>query len=360
MEGLDLFRPIQCYSCFQWCQHYRNECPTKHEPQICSRCTETDHLYTECINPPKCLNCEGEHSVTARICPEYTKVIEMHKPTIAKQLAHYILNTLGTHTQSDNTISTDILRTAILEASNKEEFLTSLFENCKQIVLMESNKDIDNSVQHSNECDMNVSHNTLPDPEDISTHDAHTEDDNSLHQYNHSNVTEQIQLQRDTPQNAQANTQIPSENSQVTPQSFTPTTFVQTYQDCQYGLTNCGIKAIDKSVRYNAGNFTSCLFTNPHNDTGAPQYTQLFFKTIPDHNQYIKFLTEHSQILLKPETISEIDTGINYSHVLFNVNHGPRYKIEIYDKGLIDRATISHLSHWIEYHYFIPVVNNDL
>ena len=355
MEGLDLFRPIQCYSCFQWCQHYRNECPTKHEPQICSNCTETGHLYSECINQPKCLNCQGSHRVTARVCPEYTKVIEMHKPTIAKQLAHYYLHTFGTHTQSDTAISTDILRTAILEASNKEEFLTSLFENCKQIVQMDSNKEIDSSLHHSNECDLNVSYSILPGPDEILTHDIHTADENSLTQLNHSNDIEQIQLSRDTLQNAQVITQTPPGITQLIPQTFTPPPF-----DCQYGLTNSGIEAIDKSVEYNAGNFRPCVFTDLQNDTDVPHYTQLFFRTIPDYSQYIVLITDDGQFLLEPDTIRAIETGTNFTHMHFITHQGPLYRIEIYDKGHIDRETTAYLSHWIEDTYLAPVSNNTL
>ena len=91
LEGLDLFRPIQCYSCFQWCQHYRPDCPRKYEPQICSRCTQTGHYYFDCPYDPLCLNCGQDHPCTARICPEYQRAIETHKPAIAKQLANLIL-----------------------------------------------------------------------------------------------------------------------------------------------------------------------------------------------------------------------------------------------------------------------------
>ena len=217
--------------------------------------------------PTKCLNCQGPHSVTARICPEYSKVIEIHKPTIAKQLAHYILNKLSPYTQSDNAISTDVLRASTLEASNKEEFLASLFENCKQIILMNPSNETNNSQHYTNECDLNETYSTLPGLDAISTQDIYNRDDNTPIRVtnnctpnDHSDETEQFQLPKDTPQNLQEITQTPPEitqtppeitqsppdNTHFIPQSFTPTPLSQTYQDCQYGLTYNGIQIIDK------------------------------------------------------------------------------------------------------------------
>ena len=132
LEGLELFRTIQCYSCFQWCNHYRPDCPTKHEPQICSRCTKTGHDYSNCTNEHLCINCGGKHPATARICPEYLRAIETHKPAIAKQLAHYVLthtdSDLNRITQTDSTIVTGLLRLSTLEATNEQEFVKYLFK----------------------------------------------------------------------------------------------------------------------------------------------------------------------------------------------------------------------------------------
>ena len=88
---MEFLRPIQCYSCFVWCNHFRNECPTKDNP-ICSKCGEQGHNYLDCTNGYNCPNCHGKHSATARICPEYSSAIEKLKPTIAAQLAHFLPN----------------------------------------------------------------------------------------------------------------------------------------------------------------------------------------------------------------------------------------------------------------------------
>ena len=111
---MEFVRAIQCYSCFIWGNHLRNECPTKLNP-ICSNCSTTGHTYTECINPPQCSNCQGPHNATARICPAYNTAIETLKPKIASQLAHFIANINSPPTPThNNAIATEILRKAAL------------------------------------------------------------------------------------------------------------------------------------------------------------------------------------------------------------------------------------------------------
>ena len=109
MEGINAFRPIQCYTCFVWCKHFKPECPNKYDPQICSRCARIGHDYKECSNAPFCLNCQGSHPATARICPEYTKAVQLQLPIIAKQLA-YLLGSTTSHTDAHTHIDTHIYR----------------------------------------------------------------------------------------------------------------------------------------------------------------------------------------------------------------------------------------------------------
>ena len=129
MEGVRL---IQCYSCFSWCKHLRSECPTKNDPQICSNCSETGHIYTECFNDPYCLNCQNSHPATARICPTYLKALEEQKPLIAQQLAHLILhNSLPT-----NNLESDIfkaIKSATLNSNTPLEFSSLLLDACKTL-----------------------------------------------------------------------------------------------------------------------------------------------------------------------------------------------------------------------------------
>ena len=127
---MEFVRAIQCYSCFIWGEHLRNECPTKHSP-ICSNCSTPGHSYTECTNTSHCSNCQGPHSATARICPAYNSAIETLKPKIAIQLAHYITNINSPPTPThNNAIATEILRKAALTADNIDDFVVSLFKSC--------------------------------------------------------------------------------------------------------------------------------------------------------------------------------------------------------------------------------------
>ena len=124
---MEFFRPIQCYSCFAWCKHLRNECPIRYTP-ICSNCSETGHSYIDCEKDALCTNCQGPHPATARICPAYDEAIETLKPRIAAQLAHYIPN--KSSCQLNTNTGTDIFRAAALVSNNIDEFLVSLFKAC--------------------------------------------------------------------------------------------------------------------------------------------------------------------------------------------------------------------------------------
>ena len=131
---MEFIRAIQCYSCFVWGEHLRNECPTKNNP-ICSNCSTTGHSYTECTNISLCSNCEGPHSATARVCPAYNTAMETLKPKLAIQLAHYITNINSSLTPThNNAIATEILRKAALTANNIDDFVVSLFRSCDILI----------------------------------------------------------------------------------------------------------------------------------------------------------------------------------------------------------------------------------
>ena len=235
---MDVFRPIQCYSCFSWCQHFKPNCPTKHEPQICSRCSETGHNYLYCTNTPLCLNCQGPHPATARICPEYTKAVETHLPIIAKQLAHLVVNT---HTPANNTTGTNILTAAIQEATNKEEFLITLYQACKETIKTPAYTQTNTSLLYNYYGDPNETHNTHSDPDPV---DIHINDDtpleNAIDDLNqeiyHTSDIAQMHLPNATLQN-------------TTP--FLHTDFIHKYNDHQYALTKTGIEPLDVKDKTN-------------------------------------------------------------------------------------------------------------
>ena len=152
MEGVRL---IQCYSCFTWCKHLRPDCPTKHDPQICSNCSQTGHSYTECQNELRCINCEGSHPATARICPEYTKALEHQKTKIAEQLAHLILPLLYLCIFGPDFVNT--FKTAFLDSENPYDFLNLLFQSFKTIFKPDipshySNSSFSTTDQNENNC----------------------------------------------------------------------------------------------------------------------------------------------------------------------------------------------------------------
>ena len=63
---------VQCFHCYEH-GHVRPQCPLLHLPTSCSRCGDVSHNHTDCLNPPKCGNCQGGHPITSRACPTYIK-----------------------------------------------------------------------------------------------------------------------------------------------------------------------------------------------------------------------------------------------------------------------------------------------
>lgn len=68
-------RIIQCHRCQEW-GHATTNC--RAEP-ACLKCGEA-HLTYQCTkpkeNPPKCANCQGEHTANNTECPVYSKILE--------------------------------------------------------------------------------------------------------------------------------------------------------------------------------------------------------------------------------------------------------------------------------------------
>ena len=319
MEGMDVFRPIQCYSCFSWCKHFRPNCPKKHEAQICSRCSETGHDYLYCMNAPQCLNCQGPHPATARVCPEYAKAVESQLPIIAKQLAHLNSNNTITHpdttnheeipTYTDNVIGTDILRSATLEATNKDEFLESLYQICNQTILSKHS----NETINSDYCDLNNTNSTLADT-------AH-----------HITDISQILLPNNT-------------HSNRTPALHT--NFIHKYEQ-QYTLTNNGIELLDVQ---NNNNLRTCNLIEPHTDAMIPNL--IFLKTTSDPSQLITFFNEYTEISIETEMINLILIGTK-SIKLLTVQG--IYEIILLHDHKPNSMTIARLAHWLKSKYSIPI-----
>ena len=236
MEGVRL---IQCYSCFCWCKHLRPDCPNKYDAQICSHCSEIGHSYTECPNDPKCINCHGRHSATARICPEYIKALESQKTKIAEQLAYLILPFL-LYIISPDLIN--IFKTVTLQSHNPYDFLNSLLHACKSLFKTDS-------PQSPNETNNSFStpDTSRSDNDSISnSNEILTKDESSLlFGNNHSNII------KDATQTAEI--ELPKVNllNQIhLPDNKAPSSDqMHTLDDnldipLRYGLTNNGIEQI--------------------------------------------------------------------------------------------------------------------
>lgn len=300
---MEFFRPIQCYSCFIWCDHLRNECPNRENP-ICSKCSAYGHNYTECSNAYSCPNCQGTHSATARICPEYNIAIEKCLPKIAAQLAHHLdksPNQNNNPNPSDNAIGTDILRAAALDSKNEHEFLLSLFKASKIFINSKTSLLTDND--YLDEFD-----NSHPIPEnDINK-------DTSLDEVVEELNTEILLATKNTEINLPV---LPSALPPCSQPEASATNTSLPENNCQYGLADNDGLTDDIGETYDHA--VSCFLKNP--STGSTSSYVMYCQTIP--NQLIVFCNENEEkVVIKPEMLSGIEIFNKKIIKFVTVNHG--------------------------------------
>ena len=317
------FKAIQCYSCFMWCDHLRNECPTKYEP-ICSHCSRPGHNFNQCPNEYKCVNCGRAHPATARICPEYSIAVEKHLSVITTQLVQSKVITSENSPPSDNAIGTDILRAAALNSNNSNEFLSSLYESCK--VFKESNLNQENTLFED-------SYSSLNPTESIITKDAslsHTIDE----------LNNEILLATEN-----ANIDIP------TTMSPSPFLDIPSYDDCQYGLTNNGIETI-KSIKHDNSHHMLCKLKIPNCDETPSNI--LYLQVSPYQNIVFYNPQNCQKIALKPDMIDNLILCENT--ITFNTFDFGAYEFTFYEEYIHSISSAKKLALWLNTHYNLKLI----
>jgi len=62
-------KPMRCLAC-QRVGHTKKHC--RRPETTCSQCAEDRHVSRQCsIQPPRCVNCGGEHNAMSNKCPHY-------------------------------------------------------------------------------------------------------------------------------------------------------------------------------------------------------------------------------------------------------------------------------------------------
>ena len=69
------FKEIKyCYRCYAVNIHIPNKCSKPPDYKICSKCSSTDHIWSNCTSAVvKCINCGGPHVTRSPSCPTYRK-----------------------------------------------------------------------------------------------------------------------------------------------------------------------------------------------------------------------------------------------------------------------------------------------
>ena len=77
--------PMRCYKCQKF-GHLSGFC--KSRDTICATCGEKEHDEADCLNPPCCVNCKGEHPSNSRDCPTWKAEKEIQKIKINRDLSY--------------------------------------------------------------------------------------------------------------------------------------------------------------------------------------------------------------------------------------------------------------------------------
>ena len=140
---MEHYKLIQCYNCLEFC-HTRNNCQNETK---CSRCGYAhEYPYTDCRATPKCCNCEGPHSATARICPKYIEAFVSNEQKSAEQLSlkyPHLFTSPPSSPQPQHSNDSDIshiLRAARLASKDPNDFANQLFQATSQLLPLEPHK----------------------------------------------------------------------------------------------------------------------------------------------------------------------------------------------------------------------------
>ena len=87
---VDLYvpNPLRCYNCQRF-GHHESNCPSD-EGSVCERCGtgNHDHHTSHCKNPPKCVNCSGNHMSRSSDCDVWKKEKEIMKIKVTQRLTY--------------------------------------------------------------------------------------------------------------------------------------------------------------------------------------------------------------------------------------------------------------------------------
>ena len=142
VDPLKRVRLTQCHQCYSWDGHLRPQCDKLGQEQLCFKCGETGHKPSQCVKEPCCLNCEGDHPVTARCCTIYKAELEIVLRDLKNQtITEYQDSRVSqTHQEIEQDASAppqvtdstrDLLDAAALACGGPDDFAHSLYSLIK-------------------------------------------------------------------------------------------------------------------------------------------------------------------------------------------------------------------------------------
>ena len=80
------FKEIKyCYRCYAMNTHIANKCSKPPNYEICSKCSSTDHIWSNCNSAVvECIKCGGPHVARSPFCPTRKNLLKVNQHTSPK------------------------------------------------------------------------------------------------------------------------------------------------------------------------------------------------------------------------------------------------------------------------------------
>jgi hypothetical protein len=75
--------PLRCFNCQRF-GHHKDKCK---KSQVCARCGQEDHDFSDCGNPKQCANCKGDHFANSKECARWKQEREIQNVKVQDKIS---------------------------------------------------------------------------------------------------------------------------------------------------------------------------------------------------------------------------------------------------------------------------------
>jgi len=115
--------PMRCFKCQRY-GHTANRCKRS---SVCAVCAEEGHDDRSCTNPKKCANCEGNHPVFSKDCPQWQQEKQIQVIKVQQKLSYFEAKKVVLGTVTSATYSRAVSKKTTVTVSTQTE-ITAIHE----------------------------------------------------------------------------------------------------------------------------------------------------------------------------------------------------------------------------------------